>query len=100
MRRPSATFPSPMPLKQNVLLTAFFACTAGQDRPIKETHAELAALCGMGLPDYFAHLLDLRVAGLVTDDGEGRDRINRRAIKNAAAIGRMMTREPTTPEQE
>jgi hypothetical protein len=83
-----ASFPSSMPLGQKVLLTVFFACTEGQDRPIEETHAELAALCGMDLSEYFEHLLELRIAGLVTpDDGECRGlRINRRAIKNAKAI--------------
>jgi hypothetical protein len=84
----AASFPSSLPLEQKILLTVFFACAAGQDRPIEESQDDLAALCGMDLPEYFAHLLDLRIAGLVTsDDDEGRGlRINRRAIKNAKAI--------------
>jgi hypothetical protein len=80
-------FSSGMPLGQKILLTVFFACTAGRDRPIRETHTELAALCGMDLSEYFDHLLGLRIAGTITDDSDGQGlRINRRAIKNAKAI--------------
>jgi hypothetical protein len=81
----TASFPSFMSLEQKVLLTVFFACTAGRNRPIKETHAELAALCGMEKPDYFANLLELKTAGFITDDDRGL-RINRAAITNAKAI--------------
>jgi hypothetical protein len=81
----AASFPSSMPLEQKLLLTVFFACTAGRNRPIKETHAELAALCGMELPDYFVTQLQLKTAGFITDDDQGL-RINRAAITNAKAI--------------
>jgi hypothetical protein len=83
----TANFSPGMPLGQKVLLTVFFACTAGRDRPIRETHTELAALCGMDLLEYFDHLLELKIAGTITDDRGGQGlRINRRAIKNAKAI--------------
>jgi hypothetical protein len=82
-----ASFPSNMPLGQKVLLTVFFACTEGQDRRIQETHAELAAMCGMAEPDYFRNLIALRVAGIIRDVGHGRGlNINRAAIKNVKAI--------------
>jgi hypothetical protein len=75
------------PLGQKVLLTVLFACTGGRDRPIRETNAELAALCGIEMAEYFDHLRALRAARIITDDSESRGlRINRRAIKNAKAI--------------
>jgi hypothetical protein len=81
----AASFPRSMSLEQKLLLTMFFACTAGRDRPIRETYSELAVLCGMELPDYFVTLLELKTAGFITDDSRGL-RINRGAIQNAKAI--------------
>jgi hypothetical protein len=81
----SAGFPPTMPIEQKVVLTILFACTEGQERPIEEPHAELAALCGMELVDYFATLLQLRTAGIITDDSIGL-RVDRAVIRNARAI--------------
>jgi hypothetical protein len=81
----AASFPPSMSLEQKLLLTVFFSCTAGRDRTIKETYGELAVLCGMELPDFFITLLELKNAGIITDDSRGL-RINRGAIKNAKAI--------------
>jgi hypothetical protein len=82
----AARFPLFMPLEQKVLLTVFFACTAGQDRPIEESHIELAALCGMDLANYLASLLELRIAGIIAVDHTQGLLINRDAIQNSKII--------------
>ena len=93
MRSFAASFPPDMPLDQKILLTVFFACSAGQNRPIKETHMELAALCGMELADYFEHLLELRIVGIITDEGyEHGLLINRDVIQNAKIIDELAAR--------
>jgi hypothetical protein len=81
----TASSPLSMPLDQKVVLTVLFACTAGRDRPIKETITELAVLSGMHVADYFATLLQLKHSHLVSDDTNGL-RINRHSIQNARAI--------------
>jgi hypothetical protein len=72
-----------LPVEQKLILTALFACAEGEDRPIKEPHAELAALAGLELSPYFTGLLKLKHARLVTDDDGQGLRINRAAIRRA-----------------
>ena len=80
------SIPKNLPVEQKLILTALFACAEGEDRPIKEPHAELAALAGLELSPYFTGLLKLKYIGFVTDDDDGRGlRINRTAIWRAKA---------------
>jgi hypothetical protein len=75
----TASIPKDLPVEQKLILTTLFVCAEGEDRPITEPHAELAALAGLELSVYFTGLLKLRYVGFVTDDGQSL-RINRTAI--------------------
>jgi hypothetical protein len=59
------SIPKDLEISQRLILVALTACTQGQDRPVSEPHAELAALAGLSLSDYFTGLLKLKFAGFV-----------------------------------
>jgi hypothetical protein len=80
----TASIPKDFAAAQKQILTTLFLCRQGQDRPVSEPHAELAAIAGLELSAYFTGLLKLKFAGFVTDDGKGL-RINRVAIRRAKA---------------
>jgi hypothetical protein len=77
-----ASIPKDLPVEQKLILTTLFLCAEGEDRPVTEPNAELAALAGLELSVYFTGLLKLKFAGFVLDDGQGL-RINRFAIRRA-----------------
>jgi hypothetical protein len=79
------SIPKGWEINQRLILVALTACTQGQDRPVSEPHAELAALAGLGLSDYFTGLLRLKFAGFIMDDGEGL-RIDHIAIRAAKDV--------------
>jgi hypothetical protein len=53
----TASIPKDFAAGQKQILTSLFLCTEGQDQPVKEPHAELAAIAGLELSAYFTGLL-------------------------------------------